>query len=740
MALGLAACSLSPADEPAKADEDPQKALRELERLTGAPVSLELSDRGTTRVIAMTGGHPLTGLGSDPAAAAEQLLARHHSAFRLRATDADDFAVTRVDVDPGTALRHVTLQRTYDGVPVFHGGITVHMDAQNGVFRVLCDDAYWIDPPTNQLALSPSEGAEAAGAALGLADLRPSLTSSDDRGASFAEPRALAPIRVEPRVFHAGPKDDRFAYQVVLSWRGADGAAQHELALVDAESGALLARHSLVNDFRGRVFTSTPGVNPQGDTRVLVSFDGDPVASPSGWVDASRRTRGNNAVAATDLDGDDQVAAGEIQPTADANGDFDFPFSGTQDASNFKDASVTSAFFLVNDFHDRTYALGFTESAGNFQTDNFGRGGLGGDEVQVDAQDGSGVNNANFFTPPDGLQPRMQMFLFTFTGGVVEDGDFEPGVVYHEAAHGLSNRLVGGGTAVCLFGVQSGGMGEGWSDFMAATFLDDPVNGAYVTGNAVTGVRRAPIDNSPFTYDNVQDGTMLEVHDGGEIWAATLFDIRKVLGAKTTDQLVVTGMKLTPCNPSMLQARDAIIAADEVLNQGVNRCELFKVFAQRKMGSGAFSFSDDSSNTVVTSADVPVDCGGPPGGEITGQPRTFTANVPVAIPDANVNGVSTAIEVPAGLDVQAVLVDLDVAHTFVGDLQIALIAPNGQLAILANREGGSDRNIEVAGANLSRFFTAGSAASGRWTLFARDLEAGDAGAIVNFRLTIVSSQ
>lgn len=47
-------------------------------------------------------------------------------------------------------------------------------------------------------------------------------------------------------------------------------------------------------------------------------------------------------------------------------------------------------------------SYGFTEEAGNFQQYNFGRGGEEGDAVITNAQDGSGFNNANFMTPPDG--------------------------------------------------------------------------------------------------------------------------------------------------------------------------------------------------------------------------------------------------------------------------------------------------------------------------------------------------
>src|ERR1041384_7233951 len=157
-------------------------------------------------------------------------------------------------------------------------------------------------------------------------------------------------------------------------------------------------------------------------------------------------------------------------------------------------------------------------------------------------------------------------------------------------------------------------MGEGWSDFMAASFLDDPVIGAYVTGNAEVGIRRASMASSPFTYGNLQDRSLSEIHDVGEIWAATLWDVRRALGAAVTEQLVVSGMKLTPCNPTMLQARDAILQADANINAAANRCKIFTAFAGRLMGSGASSPNHNSTTQIVTSNTLPADCNGGGGG------------------------------------------------------------------------------------------------------------------------------
>jgi subtilisin-like proprotein convertase family protein len=733
-ALLLSACAPDGADEA----PDRDRALQVLERAAGTPVALRVGATGATRVLAMTPLLQVVGPHPDPAVVAARFLADNHDVFRLDADAASQFVVTRVDVDPGSGLRHVTLQRFDDGDPVFHGAITVHMDAANRVFRAVGDDRVRMSPPVNRRVLTPTQAAVAAARAMGLLDLEVSLLSADAQHAVLSSARTLDPIDVTRQIFQVAPDDTRFAYQVTLSWLDDRRQLQYQLVLVDAESGARLASYDLVDTFTGRVFSASPGADPLTDDRTVVSFDGSLAASPNGWIGAAGRTAGNNAAAATDLDGDNSVGGNEIQPAADASSAFDFSFSPVQDPSAFKEAAVTNAFYLVNDWHDRTYALGFTESAGNFQSSNFGKGGAQNDEVQVDAQDGSGTNNANFATPPDGSKPRMQLFLFTMkngAGGTAQDSAYDPTVVYHEHTHGLSNRLVGGGTAACLGGVQSSGLGEGWSDFMAASFLDDPVIGAYVTGNATVGVRRASMANSPFTYANIQDRSMIEKHDAGEVWAAALWDLRTALGKATTEQLVVSGMKLTPCNPTMLEARDAIIDADASINAGVNRCAIFTVFAGRLMGSEAVSHADNSVTDIVTSSAVPADCAGAP--PPSGTTRTLTSTqVPKAIPDDDPTGVRCGINMRAGIDVQRILVSVDITHTYRGDLDIQLVAPNGETVTLSDRAGGSADDFIVTDLDVSSRFTLGTAASGPWKLRVRDLANADTGTINAFSLSI----
>ena len=90
--------------------------------------------------------------------------------------------------------------------------------------------------------------------------------------------------------------------------------------------------------------------------------------------------------------------------------------------------------------------------------------------VQADAQDGSGFNNANIATPPDGIAPRMQQFIFTQTSPF-RDSDLDNTIIIHEYGHGVSTRLTGGpANSNSLFALQSAGMGEGWSDWWGLMF------------------------------------------------------------------------------------------------------------------------------------------------------------------------------------------------------------------------------------------------------------------------------
>lgn len=163
-----------------------------------------------------------------------------------------------------------------------------------------------------------------------------------------------------------------------------------------------------------RVF-ALPLRNPDDGIDTVVNSPDDATASPFGWHDTNGAagaeftiTRGNNAYAYLDLCDTNSGAS----PDGGAPLNFDFPFNLPQSPANFRDASTVNLFYLNNIIHDVMYQYGFDEASGNFQENNYGNGGAASDSVNAEAQDGGGTDNANFATPPDGGNPRMQMYIW----------------------------------------------------------------------------------------------------------------------------------------------------------------------------------------------------------------------------------------------------------------------------------------------------------------------------------------
>ncbi|KIY64881.1 hypothetical protein CYLTODRAFT_401264 [Cylindrobasidium torrendii FP15055 ss-10] len=381
-------------------------------------------------------------------------------------------------------------------------------------------------------------------------------------------------------------------------------------AYVDAHTGELLSLVDFVADATYTVLPITKQNLEEGQEELKDPEDED--SSPSGWS-TDGATSGNNVVAY--IDDEDNTATTFSK---------EYDVSKAPSASVNQDAARTNAFYLSNKVHDILYKYGFTEEAFNFQDDNFGNGGEGGDPVLISVQSSDGTDNANFATPPDGQSGQCNMFLWDYTDPL-RDGSLENDIPVHELTHGLTNRLTGGGTGTCLQTTESGGLGEGWSDAVAAWTeqtdeeVKDFTMGSYVVDDPA-GIRSYPYSTdekvNPQRYSTV--ASQEEVHAIGEVWANTLYNVYaalvKELGFSKTAQedasgkegnvvylhLLVDALALQPCNPTFTDARDAWIQADENRYDGANKCTLWNAFASRGLGVDAADYKDSDA--------VPDDC------------------------------------------------------------------------------------------------------------------------------------
>lgn len=320
---------------------------------------------------------------------------------------------------------------------------------------------------------------------------------------------------------------------------------------------------------------------------------------------------------------------------------FSYPYSpATADWQTYVNASATQAFYTINKFHDILYTLGFDEAAGNFQASNNGKGGQGGDPVEIVIHV-EGYSRITKFMP-DGKSPRLFMGVWGDAGKLNRDSVFDSTVLLHEYMHGVTERLVGGpATPGCLEGDDREGLSihEGYSDFVATLLRvknGDTRNKDYTIADwaddKAIGLRdyyiSTSLETTPFTFELLNALSPTQGFDLVYMWALPLYEVFWNLvdtyGIGDVDKLtldtngvpegaryymlklILDSDALVPCHPHHLQLRDAILQADRLLSGGANQCAIWRGFAKRGFGQDAVRGS--GSHSRVNGFAVPSDC------------------------------------------------------------------------------------------------------------------------------------
>lgn len=638
-----------------------------------------------------TGGKFLTPPSDRPREALlREFIAANAALYGLEAAQVDDLLVAADYANPEGGLAWVHLEQRVNGIAVFAGEVKAGFTAAGEIIRTISNLAPALEPA--RLPTDPGDVQQAVRRAarwLGL-DLPPGplpLRAARDGGLVVVLDRGpfADDIVAEAMYFPLAPGVARLAWRVLV-WQ----PEQAWYVIVDAEAGDILwamcltdqqtqsATYAVYNDISPAPTRPAP-LAPDGTQGpliprsliTLIGNEGPHHFNNLGWInDGGQVTTGNNVDAGLDraapggIDPDGRAVATPFRtfnfiynpsPGNPAPGDEPLSPAYPPTRSAYQNGVITNAFVWANRFHDLLYRVGFTEQARNFQMDNFGRGGIGGDRVTVELQDSSGNNNANFTAGADGTGGRMQLFIWP-SPTPDRDGGLDQSVALHELTHGLSRRLVGNGAG--LAGSHAAGLGEGWSDFYALAVLSAyamspaaqfPIDGLHtigaysvflvngMTSNNYYGIKRFPYarrsltggpgnrshnpltfaDIDPVQYDAsdgayprgpVASNTPTSPHNMGEVWALALFEIRARLitrlgyepGNLRMLQLVTDGMKLTPVNPNFIQARDGVLAAAAALG-GSDSADVWSGFARRGMGHGAAT----DTTVVVESFRVP---------------------------------------------------------------------------------------------------------------------------------------
>ncbi len=376
----------------------------------------------------------------------QSYLEEHQSELGLTTADITGWQVTDNVLTKHNGVRHIYIQQTHKGIGVFNGVANANIWNNQVVSlgnRFIPNLAKKVN--STQPSLNPLQAVEVAASHLGLrpdAPLR--ILTAEDNQTFYVEKGSISLEHIPVRLcFQPGAEEEvRLAWDLSIYIP----SAKHWWSIrVDATNGDILDQIDWVtqcdfgdgdhHDHRPidvsfleekaapppapedyRVF-AVPVESPNHGSRSLVAAPATANASPFGWHDTNGSagaeftiTRGNNVHAYEDRDADNQPG---YAPDGGANLVFDYPLNFNQVPSGYEDAAITNLFYWNNIMHDVWYEYGFDEQSGNFQENNYGKGGTGGDYVRAEAQDGGGTNNANFATPPEGSNPRMQMFLWT---------------------------------------------------------------------------------------------------------------------------------------------------------------------------------------------------------------------------------------------------------------------------------------------------------------------------------------
>jgi|GEM_PF-7081820 len=326
-------------------------------------------------------------------------------------------------------------------------------------------------------------------------------------------------------------------------------------------------------------------------------------------------------------------------PTNTVNEYFQIGFAG--DPMPFPDpddvalnAKIVQTFYDTNWLHDVFYRAGFDEVAGNAQQSNFGRGGVEGDPLIVHA----GFEGTFTFPAAEGESPVLDLGLNGRSASKRDQGvDFS--TLSHEWGHYLIGRLAGGTVDTDAMGnLQGQSLHEGIADFVSVLVNfndgDDP-HAAFAVGSygnldyierrptlppeeapadaMYYGIRRYPYSldvaknpltlrhlavpppaSAPFYNWKGRAPLLSEVHTAGEVFAEALFacfgNMALAHGDHVRDRMatyLVAGLAAFRDHPSMLDARNAMLAVIRHASPGRDYPACRAGFASRGMGAGA---------------------------------------------------------------------------------------------------------------------------------------------------------
>ncbi len=308
-------------------------------------------------------------------------------------------------------VTHVRLQQRVNGLRVYGGEAKASFNRRGELIHIVDFTVKVSDP---KAARTGARGALRAASKSLYPKRAVNLRRTGKSGATTTYARGSK--------YYVGPRVEKVAVPtrkglavgyLVDTW---DAKSNKYYSTLVSGTGSVIAHELRTAKDSYNVFTQDPDETPQA---VVPGPGNGNDESPGGWLFSQLHTStnitGNNVHAYLDSVSDNKPDAGG-DPITGGNFLSAFDENAEPTTEDNREVAVQNLFYLNNVIHDTLYAAGFVEGAGNFQEKNFVLKNGDSDSVNAEAQDGGGIDNANFATPPDGVNPRMQMYLWTGLG------------------------------------------------------------------------------------------------------------------------------------------------------------------------------------------------------------------------------------------------------------------------------------------------------------------------------------
>jgi Zn-dependent metalloprotease len=475
-------------------------------------------------------GQTTTKYAGEPLEAAKAFLSDHKELFAFKETLSD---LQHVKTKTHRGVRHVTFQQNYEGLSVEGAQYKVHIREDGTVDMA---NGYYY----NNINI-PVEPA--------ISSLKASNTAMADLELEVGLPNKN---KIELVVY---PDDGKFllSYKVeviveepFLNWK----------YFIDAMDGNILNAYNKIASIYGLESAHNKELNDdmeEKDKRSLVAGTGKVYLTHPGL----------SSVTTESLLG------------LDGNGKLD----GTYVRA--KNSSSSDAYSATHTFHYSTSNTHFDETNLYYHVDHFRRNFIEG------LDSGNGLFNfIEAYAHNNTICPNNACFNPNYGDIYFSDGSpfaKEDKVIHHEYSHKVFYDIESG---VETTNSVEGAISEGVPDYFAGSFTGRSkiLNYAYPSG---TRNMSMPIISSYSQYLNQLSYPFVDAYLGAEFFSSILWDIRGKSGitAHETDELVFDALFRISSDPNFYEFKDAMIAADYVLNYGVHHELIQNAFADKGIGT-----------------------------------------------------------------------------------------------------------------------------------------------------------